>query len=192
MKSLACGYIQTGRSSPSWREVAVEEVSVDMTQLELAEGMRQAMRRLAASVVVVTASDGGVRYAMAASAATSVSMDPPSMLVCVNQTASIYPVLMKRGYFCINILGLDHREVSDACSGKVKGEARFAIGDWRTDPDTQTPYLEDAQASLICETADIHQYGTHGIFIGRVKSIRTRAEVSPLVYVDARYAAVLG
>ena len=65
----------------------------DTISAELIGGMKQAMRRLAASVVVVTARDGDTRYAMAASACTSLSMEPPSILLCVNKTASIYPVL---------------------------------------------------------------------------------------------------
>jgi flavin reductase (DIM6/NTAB) family NADH-FMN oxidoreductase RutF len=157
---------------------------------ELVQSVRQAMRRLAASVVVISACDSGRRCAMAATAVTSVCMDPPAMLVCVNRGASIYPVLMKRRHFCVNILGQGHREVSEACSGKSKGEGRFKIGNWQVDQTTGTPFLEDAQASLVCQVTDVHHFGTHGIFIGRVTSARTHEDVSPLVYVDARYTSV--
>jgi flavin reductase (DIM6/NTAB) family NADH-FMN oxidoreductase RutF len=153
----------------------------------LATDMRQAMRRLAASVVVVTASEGMNRYAMAATASTSVSMDPPSMLVCINRSASIYPILEKQAYFGITLLGHHHHEISMACSGKVKGEARFAVGDWRSDPETGTPYLADAPASLICHREVLHPYGSHGIFIGRVKTVRLNGAVTPLVYIDGNY-----
>ena len=153
----------------------------------LADDMRQAMRRLAASVVIVTASDGTRRYAMAATASTSVSMEPPSMLVCVNRSASIYPILEKQDYFCIIMLGHHHHDISVACSGKFKGEERFEFGDWQTDPETGTPYLADAQASLVCAREAIHSYGSHGIFIGLVKSIRVHGTVMPLIYVDGRY-----
>jgi len=153
----------------------------------LADNMRQAMRRLAASVVIVTAYDGTRRYAMAATASTSVSMDPPSMLVCVNRSASLYPVLEKQDHFCIIMLGHHHHAISVACGGKSKGEDRFAIGDWQTDPETGAPYLADAQASLVCAREAVHSYGSHGIFIGRVKTVRLHGAVTPLVYVDGRY-----
>src|SRR5512143_508842 len=97
---------------------------------ELMQGMKQAMRRLAASVVVVSAREGETRYAMAASAVTSLSMDPPSLLICVNRSASIYPVLTHGKDFCINVLSTAHEAVSVACSGAEKGEGRFAIGAW--------------------------------------------------------------
>jgi flavin reductase (DIM6/NTAB) family NADH-FMN oxidoreductase RutF len=162
----------------------VREATADRV---LADDMRQAMRRLAASVVIVTASDGARRYAMAATASTSVSMDPPSMLICVNRNASIYPILEKQDYFCITMLGHHHHEISMACSGKSKGEQRFEVGDWQIDPETGTPYLADAQASLVCAREAIHSYGSHGIFIGRVRSIRLHGTVMPLIYVDGRY-----
>lgn len=165
-----------------------EKAAFEKTAEEvLADNMRQAMRRLAASVVIVTACDVGTRHAMAATASTSVSMEPPSMLVCVNRSASIYPVLEKQEYFGITLLGHHHHEISLACSSKDKREQRFAIGDWRTDPQTGTPYLGDAPASLICARAELHPYGSHGIFIGRVKSIHLHVPATPLVYIDGRY-----
>jgi flavin reductase (DIM6/NTAB) family NADH-FMN oxidoreductase RutF len=158
---------------------------------ELIGGMKQAMRRLAASVVVATARDGDTRYAMAASACTSLSMDPPSILLCVNQSASIYPILNHGRDFCINMLSGSHEAISAACSGGAKGEGRFAIGDWRDDPDTNVPFLADAQASLICSVDAIHHYGTHGIFIGKVKRVHLHGDVYPLVYIDGRYSSVV-
>jgi flavin reductase (DIM6/NTAB) family NADH-FMN oxidoreductase RutF len=157
---------------------------------ELMGGMKQAMRRLAASVVVVTARDGDTRYAMAASACTSLSMDPPSIVLCVNKTASIYPILNHGKDFCINVLSGAHEALSIACSGAAKGEARFDVGDWRNDADTNTPYLGDAQASLICAVDDIHHYGTHGIFVGRVKRVHLHGDVHPLIYIDGRYSSL--
>jgi flavin reductase (DIM6/NTAB) family NADH-FMN oxidoreductase RutF len=153
--------------------------------------MKQAMRRLAASVVVVTARDGDTRYAMAASAVTSLSMEPPSILLCVNKTASIYSVLDHGRDFCVNVLSGAHEALSIACSGGQKGEGRFTIGDWQNDPDTNTPFLGDAQASLICAVDDIHHYGTHGIFIGKVKRVHLHGDVHPLIYVDGRYSSVI-
>jgi flavin reductase (DIM6/NTAB) family NADH-FMN oxidoreductase RutF len=158
---------------------------------ELMQGMRSAMRRLVASVVVVTARHDGVRYAMAASAVTSLSMDPPSLLLCVNKSASIYPILEAETDFCINVLSRSHEPIAVASSGAQKGEGRFAVGDWRDDPDTDTPFLGDAQASLICAVDGIHYYGTHGIFIGRVKRVHLHGDVYPLIYVDGRYSSVV-
>ena len=163
----------------------------EVVSAELIQGMRQAMRRLAASVVVVSAREGDVRYAMAASAVTSLSMDPPSLLFCVNRSASIYPILSDGKNFCINVLSGSHEALSIACSGAQKGEGRFTIGDWHEDPDTRTPFLGDAQASLICAIDGIHHYGTHAIVIGKVQRVHLHGEVYPLIYLDGRYASVV-
>ena len=169
---------------------ATEAASAEAVSAELIQGMRSAMRRLAASVVVVSAREGQTRYAMAASAVTSLSMEPPSLLLCCNRNASIYPVLTAGGHFCINVLSGAHEELSIACSGAQKGEARFATGDWQDDPDTHTPFLADAQASLICAVDDIHYYGTHGIFVGKVKRVHLHGDVHPLIYIDGRYSSL--
>lgn len=163
----------------------------DTASAELIAGMKQAMRRLAASVVVVTARDGDARYAMAASACTSLSMDPPSLVLCVNKSASIFPILDHGKDFCINVLSGAHEAISAACSGGLKGEARFETGDWRNDPDTNTPFLGDAQASLICSVDDIHHYGTHGIFVGKVKRVHLHGDVYPLIYLDGKYSSIV-
>lgn len=156
--------------------------------------MKEAMRRLAASVAVISALDGETRYAMAVSAVTSLSMEPPSLLFCVNRSASMYPILACGKHLCINLLSHSdaHQAVSVACSGALKGESRFQIGDWREDPDTRTPFLTDSQASLICVIEGIHHYGTHAIVIGKVKRIHLHGDVYPLIYVDGCYTSVVG
>jgi flavin reductase (DIM6/NTAB) family NADH-FMN oxidoreductase RutF len=158
--------------------------------LPLADGVRQAMRRFATSVVIVTARDGDERFAMAATAATSVSMDPPSMLVCVNRSASIHRIMKSQPYFGLNVLSHSQHDISAVCSDQARREERFNVGDWRTDSETATPYLGDACASLICSREQIHSYGSHGIFIGRVVNVYLGERVAPLVYLDGRYTGI--
>jgi len=118
-------------------------------------------------------------------------MDPPSLLVCVNRTASLHEPLEQGADFCVNILHRDHSEISAACSGKARGEARFAIGEWGAMPDG-CPMLEDAQASFFCRNEQAMSYGTHRIVIGRVEAVRIAGEVDPLVYADGRYFGLGG
>jgi flavin reductase (DIM6/NTAB) family NADH-FMN oxidoreductase RutF len=158
---------------------------------DLVQAMRLAMRRLAASVVIVSARSSERRYAITLSAVTSLSMEPPSLLVCINRAASIYPILEAGADFCVNLLSGAHRQLSIACSGKEKGEGRFATGNWRDDQATGVPFLDDAPASLICAMDGIHGYGTHGIFIGKVKTIYLQGAADPLVYLDGTYTSVV-
>lgn len=154
----------------------------------LADTMALAMRRLAKSVCIVTTRHQGQRMAMAATAIDSLSLDPPSLLVCVNKTASIFPAFAARADFCVNILARPHQALAQRCNGPTKGEARFAEGAWQDD---ETPWLADAQAAVFCRQDGEFHYGTHGIFVGRVEAIRLHGAVDPLVYADGCYGTAL-
>jgi len=151
------------------------------------EAFRIAMRRLAATVTVIsTRADTGVRHGMTATAVTSVSADPPAVLACVNRSAALHAQLRLGQRFCINLLHRSQQRLSEVFSGAVEGEARFGEGDWRGDADG-VPYLEGAQANIFCEIEAIHAYGSHSICIGRVVRAISRADVDPLIYQDGCY-----
>ncbi|GGE95149.1 flavin reductase family protein [Sphingomonas prati] len=152
----------------------------------LAAAVRLALRRMAKSVTVITALHNGRRYAMAATAVDALSMDPPSMIVSVNRSASLHAPLAAGADFCINVLGAMHEDVSRACGGGASGEDRFATGNWITGP-RGLPMLADAQAAFVCHNDVSLGYGTHGLFIGRLVDVRSYGDVDPLVYLDGRY-----
>lgn len=153
---------------------------------DIAAALRKGLRSLAKAVVVITCRHGGERYAMTATAVSELSMDPPSMLICVNKSASLFEPLSQGADFCINILTADRSEISTLCSGREKGEARFAVGDWRHTA-LGLPYLADAQASLFCRNVANTSFGTHSVFIGEVQDVLHLAAIDPLVYMDGRY-----
>lgn len=163
--------------------------SAPVTSTDIATQVKFALRRMAKSVVVITCRHEGVRYAMAATAADALSMDPPSMIVSVNKSASLHAPLAAGVGFCINILGSNHEEISRVCGGAKKGEERFDVGQW-TEGAEGIPVLADAQASLVCHNEQAVSYGTHDIFIGRVLEVRHHGDVDPLVYIDGRYTTV--
>jgi flavin reductase (DIM6/NTAB) family NADH-FMN oxidoreductase RutF len=148
--------------------------------------MRYALRRFAKAVVVITTRHEGRRHAMAATAVSELSMEPPSMLICVNNSASLHPVLSAGAHFAINILQSDHGPIAAACSGGAKGEARFQTGTW-TETATGVPRLSDAQASFVCRNVQQIAFGSHSIFIGQVEDVFVGVDVDPLIYVDGHY-----
>ncbi len=152
----------------------------------LQTSMLLAMRRLAKSVSVISCCHEGQRYAMSATAVDSLSTDPPSMLICVNRSASIHLPLTHGADFCVNILAASQRDTALDCAGRLKGEDRFSAGNWNLNV-SSVPYLADAQASVICRQDGRFDYGTHTVFIGRIEQIFVGDTVSPLVYVDGAY-----
>lgn len=155
---------------------------------DLTAGFKLAMRRLAATVTIVTAGREGRRFGMAATAVTSVTTAPPTLLICVNRSASIHDIIVETGRYCINVLGTSHAPLVGPFGGASEGEARFGHGAW-SDRDGGMPYLDDAQASLFCEVRQTVTYGSHSILIGEVTSVHLSDAVAPLLYQDGGLAA---
>lgn len=153
----------------------------------LAHDFKQAMRRHASTVAIVTTGVDSQWSGMTATAVTSVAVDPPTLLVAVNRTASILPVLHAEHRFCVNLLAERHQELVGVFSGGRKGLERFAVGGWRATPEG-LPILPDALASLVCETTATVDVETHTLFIGRVQRIVNDPRIEPLLWVDGRLA----
>lgn len=151
---------------------------------EILSEFQSTMRHIAAAVYAITTKVDGQRFGIVATAFSSVSFDPPSILVCINQDASAHDSLFQAERFCVNVLGLANRDVAD-CFMARKGEERFEIGDWRDEMDV--PVLFNAQSNMICKTVDRHRVGTHTIFIGELIGAHHRENAKPLTYYDRRY-----
>ena len=147
---------------------------------------RDAMRRLAATVTIISARGAGRRHGITATAVTSLSMDPPSLLVCVNRSGSLHDLLSESGRFCVNLLRSEQAALSDAFSGKLAPEERFLHGAWKEDGEG-LPFLADGQASIFCRRRDVIGYESHSIFIGQVESVLLADEISPLLYSNGAY-----
>lgn len=145
---------------------------------------RVAMRRMAATVSIISTRLESVPYGMTATAVSPVSMDPPSLLVAVNQSASIHAPIKSLGVFWVNLLGEDHIEQCQAFSGKLSGSNRFHSGTWIEE--RGMPLLADAQANICCEVELQIPFATHTIFISRVIEVRASGSVRPLVYLDGQ------
>ena len=155
---------------------------------QLAVQTKLALRRLASSVAVVTCRDGQTRHAMTATAVNAMSMQPPSMIVCVNRSAAFHAAVSQACSFAINILHRNQVDISMGCGGSARGEDRFGSGAWGEE--AGVPVLTDAQARVVCAKEAKFDYGSHTIFIGRVTSIGIHGEVDPLIYVDGKYTCL--
>jgi flavin reductase (DIM6/NTAB) family NADH-FMN oxidoreductase RutF len=155
---------------------------------QLAAQTKLALRRLASAVAVVTCRTGQTRHAMTATAVNAMSMQPPSMIVCVNRSTAFHAAISRASDFAINILHRNQVEISMGCGGNARGEDRFDYGAWGQE--TGVPVLTDAQARVVCTKEAKLDYGSHTIFIGRVTSIGIQGEVDPLIYVDGKYTCL--
>jgi flavin reductase (DIM6/NTAB) family NADH-FMN oxidoreductase RutF len=152
---------------------------------------REAMRRLAAGVTIVTAVHDGEKGGLTATAVCSLSADPPQILVCVNRSAHAHDLIHKGDRMCVNVLAHDQQALAARFAGQggITGAARFLAGDWIADK-TGVPVLSDALASFECVVAERVSASTHTIFIGKVVGVRVRAAGRPLLYASGAYAGV--
>jgi flavin reductase len=152
---------------------------------ELTDDFRAAMRRVASTVNVITVCVGGEPMGITATAMSSLSLDPPSLLICINRAATMHASLEDVDRFCVNVLHRSQEAIAQMFADRSQQALRFAAG-WQVDCE-RPPRLIDAQAAMLCRRIDNHRFGTHSIFIGQVEEVVSRGDVDPLVYVDGRY-----
>ncbi len=147
------------------------------------ELFRVAMRQLAGGVCLIAHGVGAKRAGQTATSVTSLSADPPSLIVCVNRGASSYRGLAPGVAFGVNVLGAHQQEFADRFSdgAGISAAERFADGHWSASPNG-APLLNDSLAAFDCEVDDIIERHTHAIIIGRVKGVAIRKHGGALVH----------
>lgn len=168
-------------------------VAADAMAVAQLKEFKTAMRSLAATVTLVTAVHDGRRSGLCVTAACSLSMDPPTMLVCVNRSSNTHDLIVESGHFAVNMLSdeLHHRMLANRFADPSKvGEQKFAAGGpWCIEGDS-APLLEDSLASVDCTVMHRVEIGTHTIFIGRVRHVINHPEKMPLLYTNACFAGL--
>lgn len=154
-------------------------------------GFKDAMRRFASGVCVVATGTGGDRCGMTVSAFSSVSAEPPTVLVCLNRGAASHARLTGAERFSVNILGEGQDEVAMAFAGRrgLHGAARFDAG-WRDgdgrdgdgrDGGFGAPVLETAHHTVLCAAEARFEVGSHTILVGRVVQAVAGTAAHPLL-----------
>jgi flavin reductase (DIM6/NTAB) family NADH-FMN oxidoreductase RutF len=133
--------------------------------------LRSVLGRFATGVIVVAAGRG-TPCGMTANAFTSVSLDPPLILVCVDRSAAIYRTVLAAGSFSVSMLsaGQEHVARYFADHSRPRGADEFSTIDWSPGPSTGAPILDGALAWLDCTLVNSYDGGDHEIFIGSVQA----------------------
>ena len=151
----------------------------------LSDSFRSAMRRVASTVNVVSICVEGRPMGITATAVSSLSLDPPSLLVCINRAASLHAPMGDMSHFRLNVLHREQEAIACMFADRSQHALRFQSG-WDLDC-PGAPRLVDAQATMLCRKIDSHSFATHSIFIGVVEQAAARPDVDPLIYLDGRY-----
>jgi flavin reductase (DIM6/NTAB) family NADH-FMN oxidoreductase RutF len=146
------------------------------------------MRRLAGGVCVVTTAYEGLRYGLTATSVCSLSVSPPSVLICVNRDAESHAPICKARVLCVNILSATQGDIANRFGGANKGPERFNGIDWETS-ESGVPRLAGCLSSFDCDVAQISECKTHSIFICIVRSV-TVDDGAPLIYWQRQFHSI--
>lgn len=146
-----------------------------------------AMARAATAVSIVATDGPAGRRGTTVSALSSVSAEPPLLLVCLHRLSPTCAAIDENGRFTVNLLAERQSEISDVFAGRglPEGADKFATGDWRQEPGGALR-LAGAAATFHCALEAAHAHGTHRIFVGAVLDCAPGAE-RPLLYQERAY-----
>ena len=148
-----------------------------------AEEFREVVGHFASGVTVITTSLEGEPLGATASAFTSLSLEPPMVVVCLNRSSDTGQAVLESGRLAVNILGADHAEL--AIHFARHGTDKFGEVELRPGAHGQ-PLLAEALASLVCRVTEHVVAATHFVFLARVEEATARPG-SPLAYYRGRF-----
>ncbi len=152
------------------------------------EGLKEALRGWASGVTVVTSRTGDQMHGMTVSAFSSVSIDPPLVLVCANRASITHRIIEAGGVFAVNILAAHQRDVSVLFASAEDEDSRLKRVRW-TEGETGAPLIDEARAALECRVASAHREGSHTIYVGQVEAVHV-TDAKPLLYYGGSYRAL--
>lgn len=158
-----------------------------------AKDFRTAVGAFATGVTVVTTSGEEHGYGMTANAFSSVSLDPPLVLVCVIAQSEGSEHIHRNGCFAVNVLRAEQEPLSRYFASRDRPRGRDAFSEVaHRVASSGSPVLEGAVAYLDCRLHAEHEAGDHEIFIGEVLELGLDAEGEPLLFHGGRYKLIGG
>lgn len=150
-----------------------------------ARTLRDGLGCFATGITIVTTLDAdGCPVGLTANSFTSVSLDPPLLLVCIANTSTSAPILRKAAHFGVNVLQIGQQPASNRFAGK--DVERFAATAW-SPGETGVPLLDGSLGSFECTRHAVHEAGDHFILIGEVVRAQFEPRRDPLLYFRGKY-----
>ncbi|NHT77172.1 pyrimidine utilization flavin reductase protein F [Rhizobiaceae bacterium CRRU44] len=150
------------------------------------DAFRNAMSRLGAAVNIITTDGPAGKAGFAASAVCSVTDTPPTLLVCLKRSSSVFETFTANRTLCVNTLAGHHEQLSALFGGKTPVEERFAAATWQ-EGETGAPILADALVSFDCSVNESVDIGTHQVLFCTVIGIHETDGDIPLIYYRRAY-----
>ena len=140
------------------------------------------MQHAPAAVLVVTSQTGEATSGLTVSSFCSVSMDPPTLLICVNHEAYTHQIIADSGRFCASFLSHDQESAAMAFASSSPWEEKIAKSQATIVDCDGLPALDGAIATAACDIIETADIGTHTVYIGEIRHIAHTEGGSPLMY----------
>lgn len=158
------------------------------SQVFTGRDFRDAVGAFATGINVITTRSDQAAYGLTANAFSSVSLDPPLVLICVGSTSEGCGVITTNGAFAVNVLSHDQEPLSRFFASKDRPRGRDAFrGVPHSVAITGSPLLDGALAQMDCRLHAAHEAGDHMIFIGEVVALNVDSEAKPLIFHGGQY-----
>ncbi len=152
--------------------------------------LRQAMRFWTTGVTIVTATLNGVSHGMTVSSFTSVSLEPPQILISLAHNTRTHELVSRSGKFGVTILATGQDEISNRFAGRIADDENRLAGLETFCLDGEIPLLKGGLAWLLGRVAQTVDSGSHTLFIAQVFAAQSMESGAPLVYFSQKYAAL--
>jgi flavin reductase (DIM6/NTAB) family NADH-FMN oxidoreductase RutF len=148
---------------------------------------RHVLGQFPSGVTIVTTCHNRTLHGITVSSFCSLSLDPPLVLVCIDQKCRAHSLIQQSEVFAVNILAENGEGLSRHFASRVPdkfADIPHSLGE------TGAPLLEHASATLECRLASVLPGGDHSIFVGRVVAARAYTDIKPLLYHKSGYHRV--
>ena len=162
------------------------------TQAVDSDVFRRVMGHFVTGVTVVSAFDDGQPFGITVNALSSVSLDPPLVMVALDRRRFLTPIVRAAGRYAVNILSEDQQALSDCFAGApvLPGRDAFCGAAWHPG-ESGLPLIDGAIATLECTVVETFSAGDHDLFIGRVDTLANEPDhPMPLLYYRRRYLRI--
>ncbi len=149
-------------------------------------GLKEAMRVFPQGVTVVTTHTREGPKGITVSSFTSISLNPPLVMVSLARGSDLHDIFTKVGYFAVNFLADDQKSISDLFAGRVQVKDRFEGVKYHPGV-TKSPIVDGVRAAIECKVWRVYDGGDHSIILGEVVEASSFNGRRPLVYYTQQY-----
>lgn len=148
---------------------------------------RKALGHFGSGVTIITTVHEGKVHGMTANAFCSVSLNPPLVLIAIDQRSRMHEHLAQSGFYGVSVLTCHQEPLSQHFAGKPQQALQIAFI-WHKD----CPLLKGSLVQLVCRVTEAHPAGDHTLYIGQVEYLHYSDEHAPLLFYSGKYKSLEG